>query len=70
MCVCLDQGGDGTAFYQVQAHMAMLDKHFKLAEMRYVEQVCEEEKLASKIQRHVNMMSNRFVFPVFSAERR
>lgn len=27
------------SFYQVQAHMAMLDKNFKLAEMHYMEQV-------------------------------
>ena len=39
VCVSSDQGGDGTEFFQVQAHVAMLDKNFKLAEMHYMEQV-------------------------------
>lgn len=29
-------------FYQVQARVAMLDKNFKLAEMHYMEQVCQK----------------------------
>lgn len=36
---CFHKGGDGTAHFQVQAHVAMMDKNFKLAEMHYVEQV-------------------------------
>lgn len=39
--VFVDQGGDGTMFFQVQARMALLDKNFKLAEMHYMEQVGE-----------------------------
>lgn len=40
-----DQGGDGTEFFQVQAHVAMLGKNFKLAEMHYVEQVSDSPTL-------------------------
>ncbi len=47
LCVSFDQGGDGTAFFQVQAHVAMLDKNFKLAEMHYMEQVGDAPSFAS-----------------------
>lgn len=48
LCVCFafDQGGNGTAFFQVQAHVAMLDKNFKLAEMHYMEQVGDKPHTA------------------------
>ncbi|KAM6915750.1 intraflagellar transport protein 172 homolog [Xenentodon cancila] len=36
---------DGTAYYQVQAHVAMLDKNFKLAEMHYMEQNAIDEAI-------------------------
>uniref|UniRef100_A0A3B3Z6D5 Intraflagellar transport protein 172 homolog n=1 Tax=Poecilia mexicana TaxID=48701 RepID=A0A3B3Z6D5_9TELE len=43
--VSQETGEDGTSFYQVQAHIAMLDKNFKLAEMHYMEQNAIDEAI-------------------------
>ncbi|XP_008279843.1 intraflagellar transport protein 172 homolog [Stegastes partitus] len=51
--VSQDMGGDGTSFYQVQAHMAMLDKNFKLAEMHYAEQNAIDEAIEMYQELHM-----------------
>ncbi|XP_042245769.1 intraflagellar transport protein 172 homolog [Thunnus maccoyii] len=51
--VSKEMGGDGTAFYQVQAHMAMLDKNFKLAEMHYMEQNAIDEAIEMYQELHM-----------------
>ncbi|XP_071324251.1 intraflagellar transport protein 172 homolog [Trachinotus anak] len=48
-----EMGGDGTAFYQVQAHVAMLDKNFKLAEMHYMEQNAIDEAIEMYQELHM-----------------
>uniref|UniRef100_A0A3P8UXR3 Intraflagellar transport protein 172 homolog n=1 Tax=Cynoglossus semilaevis TaxID=244447 RepID=A0A3P8UXR3_CYNSE len=48
-----EMGGDGTAYYQVQAHMAMLDKNFKLAEMQYLEQNAIDEAISMYQELHM-----------------
>uniref|UniRef100_A0A3Q1FCG1 Intraflagellar transport 172 n=1 Tax=Acanthochromis polyacanthus TaxID=80966 RepID=A0A3Q1FCG1_9TELE len=51
--VSQDMGEDGTSFYQVQAHVAMLDKNFKLAEMHYTEQNAVEEAIEMYQELHM-----------------
>uniref|UniRef100_A0A4W6DEM9 Intraflagellar transport protein 172 homolog n=1 Tax=Lates calcarifer TaxID=8187 RepID=A0A4W6DEM9_LATCA len=48
-----EMGGDGTAFYQVQARVAMLDKNFKLAEMYYMEQNAIDEAIEMYQELHM-----------------
>ncbi|GLD73924.1 intraflagellar transport protein 172 homolog [Lates japonicus] len=48
-----EMGGDGTAFYQVQARVAMLDKNFKLAEMHYMEQNAIDEAIEMYQELHM-----------------
>ncbi|XP_058470061.1 intraflagellar transport protein 172 homolog [Solea solea] len=48
-----EMGGDGTVHYQVQAHMAMLDKNFKVAEMQYVEQNAIDEAIEMYQELHM-----------------
>lgn len=51
--VSQDMGEDGTSFYQVQAHVAMLDKNFKLAEMHYTEQNAIDEAIEMYQELHM-----------------
>ncbi|KAK9531238.1 hypothetical protein VZT92_010676 [Zoarces viviparus] len=51
--VSQEMGGDGTAFFQVQAHVAMLDKNFKLAEMHYLEQNSIDEAMEMYQELHM-----------------
>ncbi|XP_059212612.1 intraflagellar transport protein 172 homolog [Centropristis striata] len=51
--VSQEMGGDGTAFFQVQAHVAMLDKNFKLAEMHYMEQNSIDEAIEMYQELHM-----------------
>ncbi|XP_031717380.1 intraflagellar transport protein 172 homolog isoform X2 [Anarrhichthys ocellatus] len=51
--VSQEMGGDGTAFFQVQAHVAMLDKNFKLAEMHYMEQNSIDEAIGMYQELHM-----------------
>lgn len=51
--VSQETGGDGTAHFQVQAHVAMLDKNFKLAEMHYVEQNAIDEAVEMYQELHM-----------------
>ncbi|XP_053736543.1 intraflagellar transport protein 172 homolog [Synchiropus splendidus] len=51
--VSMETGGDGTAFYQVQAQMAMLDKNFKLAELHFLEQNAVDEAVAMYQELHM-----------------
>ncbi|KAG7214317.1 hypothetical protein INR49_004455 [Caranx melampygus] len=51
--VAEDTGGDGMAFYQVQARVAMLDKNFKLAEMHYMEQNAIDEAIEMYQELHM-----------------
>uniref|UniRef100_A0A665WJH9 Intraflagellar transport protein 172 homolog n=1 Tax=Echeneis naucrates TaxID=173247 RepID=A0A665WJH9_ECHNA len=44
---------DGTAFYQVQARVAMLDKKFKLAEMHFMEQNAIDEAIEMYQELHM-----------------
>ncbi|XP_069580919.1 intraflagellar transport protein 172 homolog [Brachyistius frenatus] len=46
-------GDDGTSFYQVQAHVAMLDKNFKLAEVHYMEQNAIDEAIEMYQELHM-----------------
>uniref|UniRef100_A0A3B4XDD0 Intraflagellar transport 172 n=1 Tax=Seriola lalandi dorsalis TaxID=1841481 RepID=A0A3B4XDD0_SERLL len=48
-----EMGGDGTAFYQVQAHVAMLDKNFKMAEMHFMEQNAIDEAIEMYQELHM-----------------
>ncbi|XP_034555797.1 intraflagellar transport protein 172 homolog [Notolabrus celidotus] len=48
-----DMGGDGTEFFEVQAHVAMLDKNFKRAEMHYMEQNAIDEAIAMYQELHM-----------------
>uniref|UniRef100_A0A665WJH3 Intraflagellar transport protein 172 homolog n=1 Tax=Echeneis naucrates TaxID=173247 RepID=A0A665WJH3_ECHNA len=48
-----EMGGDGTAFYQVQARVAMLDKKFKLAEMHFMEQNAIDEAIEMYQELHM-----------------
>ncbi|XP_027896583.1 intraflagellar transport protein 172 homolog [Xiphophorus couchianus] len=51
--VSQETGEDGMSFYQVQAHMAMLDKNFKLAEMHYMEQNAIDEAIEMYQELHM-----------------
>ncbi|XP_072218456.1 intraflagellar transport protein 172 homolog [Leuresthes tenuis] len=51
--VSQEMGEDGTSFYQVQAHVAMLDKNFKLAEMLYMEQNAIDEAIEMYQELHM-----------------
>ncbi|KAM9840528.1 intraflagellar transport protein 172 homolog [Aulostomus maculatus] len=51
--VSKEMGGDGTTFYQVQAHVAMLDKNVKLAEMYYLEQNAIDEAIEMYQELHM-----------------
>ncbi|KAA8582872.1 hypothetical protein FQN60_015418, partial [Etheostoma spectabile] len=51
--VSQEMGGDGTEFFQVQAHMAMLDKNFKLAEMHHLEQNSIDEAIEMYQELHM-----------------
>ncbi|KAL6096181.1 ift172 [Pungitius sinensis] len=51
--VSQELGGDGTTFFQVQAHVAMLDKNFKLAEMHYMEQNSIDEAIEMYQELHM-----------------
>nr|XP_046228660.1 intraflagellar transport protein 172 homolog isoform X2 [Scatophagus argus] len=51
--VSRETGGDGTAFYQVQARLAMLDKNFKLAEMVYMQQNAIDEAIEMYQELHM-----------------
>ncbi|KAM9339048.1 intraflagellar transport protein 172 homolog [Symphorus nematophorus] len=48
-----ETGGDGTEHFQVQAHVAMLDKNFKLAEMHYMEQNAIDEAIEMYQELHM-----------------
>ncbi|XP_033977130.1 intraflagellar transport protein 172 homolog [Trematomus bernacchii] len=48
-----EMGGDGTEFFQVRAHVAMLDKNFKLAEMHYMEQNSIDEAIEMYQELHM-----------------
>lgn len=62
MCVSSAQGGDGIAFYQVKANMAILEKDFKRAEMHYMEQVPDKLEY---IKLHLNRIASRVSRVVF-----
>ncbi|KAM6905680.1 intraflagellar transport protein 172 homolog [Lycodopsis pacificus] len=51
--VSQEMGGDGTASFQVQASLAMLDKNFKLAEMHYMEQNSIDEAIQMYQELHM-----------------
>ncbi|MEQ2313666.1 hypothetical protein AMECASPLE_004402, partial [Ameca splendens] len=51
--VSQEMGEDGTSFYKVQAHMAMLHKNFKLAEMHYMEQNAIDEAIEMYQELHM-----------------
>ncbi|KAM4529832.1 intraflagellar transport protein 172 homolog [Fundulus diaphanus] len=48
-----ETGEDGASFYKVQAHMVMLDKNFKLAEMHYLEQNAIDEAIEMYQELHM-----------------